>query len=314
MKKTIVLFVFLFMCFVCFGQTDNQNQRRLTPAYEITLDFRTSAITPYGAIELSDGEILGINITRLPSENVEIVVNGLLQNKEKSVTVPDGDTSIDSYISIIHRSEMAAYQITVRNLAPDGVAHSWIIPVITAHWAVDFSGAFTVDALGNTSYYLEPAVRNNESGYFVRKNVNSSKLGLGTAAMVHLYFNKNNSKLKVIPITFGIGVSTGSDIRYYIGPSLRFGGAAYLTIGAVLGDVDRPPVSTPVNSFVTDPNALTNVSKKKKFQLFLGFSYSFINSNAQERLQQPFALNPVPQPGENGESPEQGSEMRTHSL
>lgn len=286
----IVLFIVLFTSFFCTGQTTGgQTQTNKPPAYVVSLNFETNAVSPYGAIELADGDILEVKILNLPGEDIEITVNGILQEKKEDDGIKGPTKTATVSIQIIHRSEMAAYQVMIKHTTTQ-LTRGWIIPVITTHWTVDFSGAFTIDALGRPSYYLEPGIKDDEHGFYVRKNEDSSKFGLGTAAMVHLYYNKRSSKMKVIPITFGIGVGTGSNVRYYIGPSLRFGGAGYLTLGVVLGDVDKPPVNAPLNSFVTDANALANITNKKKFHLFLGFSYSFIGSNAQQRLQQPFAL------------------------
>ncbi|MGE5343367.1 MAG: hypothetical protein ACM3SY_18010 [Candidatus Omnitrophota bacterium] len=300
-KSTIIFTLILVMSMFCFVQ-GQQNNGQLpdqkigeSPSYEIALDFLTSAILPYGAVELGDGEILEIRILNLPEGDIEISVNGVLKEKVNKGDIVRGLNQLP--IQIRHRSEMALYQVHV-SATSDNVTkkRDWVIPVMTTQWTVDFSGAFTVDTLGTPSYYLKPTIRKDpitqteENGFLVQKDEDSSQLGIGTVAMVHLYYNSRQSKLKFIPVTFGVGIGIGTDIRYYIGPSLRFGGVGFLTGGLVLGDVNRPPASSPPGSFVTDANALENMAKKKKIGIFVGFSYSFTGSNSRQRLQEPFAL------------------------
>jgi len=173
----------------------------------------------------------------------------------------------------------------------------WVVPVRTLGWTAGFAGGFTFDGLTDPSYGLVAAEREvdgmSEKGFqVIRQSERDDDYSLGAAAMVHV-FHTDPSRLRLLrwanwaPLTFGLAVNNGSDVRYFLGTSLRFSDQAFLSAGAVFGGRDRLPAGVDLtdNSFTTNSNALNSLDTRTDVGWFVGVSYAFLGDTAKNALE-----------------------------
>ena len=308
-KQTCTLGFFLFMV---AGLTavpgnagtpaGNEDQTNVS-VHQVSIDYLKGLIIPFGRIELAKGETLKILVFNLPedAEKYEFGVLGLVESIEKRGAARTKDLGpFETLITIIHDSAYQSYRVTVRK-RESGETLTWFIPVFTHAWTLDFSGAFTFDWLINPLYYLEPGTQADpnqnvpRNGFFIRRNTKGEDaVGLGAAAMVHLYHTKYLHFLKKTfawaPLSFGLGVGVNTETRYYLGTSVRVGDVLFLTAGAVFGKVDRLPANLAEGGFVAEANALGTLPRRSTAAVFIGISYAFAGKKAKEQLEQAFSM------------------------
>ena len=272
------------------------------PQHDVSIDYITGLVVPFGRIEIAESGILKILVLNLKSdEEYEFVITGIEKPTTEKRGKEAGTKKVTfKLIEIKHDPLYQSYRVTVKkNGEPE--SRSWVIPVFTHAWTLDFSGAFTFDRLINPVYYLEPGTQTDpiqnvpQNGFFVRRNTKAEDgVGLGAAAMVHLYHTKYLRFLKKTftwaPLAFGLGVGANTETRYYLGTSARVGDVLFLTAGAVFGKVDRLPANLAEGGFVAEANALATLPRRSKVALFLGISYAFAGKKAKEQLEQTFSL------------------------
>lgn len=266
--------------------------------YSVTLDHATGIVNPYGPLRLGDGDWVRVTITS--TQPASFSYN--LVAKDPQSAPPRSGMLKTMELVVQHDGSAASYQVTATCLRagtcelPDRV---WVLPVVQDKWEVSFAGAFTVDGLTDEVHTLVPETVAQTEGtpstqYRVRRNKDAEDSStISTAAMVHLYHARKLALGKSIrwsPISFGLGLSSGSDTRYYIGTSLKFGDAAFLTAGAVFGKTARLPNGLVENGVTTDANALNGSATRSQANVFIGLSYGFAASEAKARLLQPFSV------------------------
>ena len=301
------------LCVLGWG---GQNSTPL-PKILLTLDFTTGIMSPFGTLKLSDGQDFEIEIVSLEPnyKKFDIQVTGIKSASLQGENPPSGkpeEKDIPSFVTIPikHSSEYSSYQIIVKRKNPasdkDINSRTWVIPVFTHGWTLDFAGGFTADFLTSPVYYLEQTTYNNEAGNFIKENKDAEDLcTLGLVAMVHLYHTKifgNPDKICWVPLTFGLGYSKSTDARYYFSPILGvcLGTKLFANVGVSLGAIDTLPGKYTKNAksasgstnmdliFTTDKDPLSTLAKKTSWGIFVSLSYSFSSAAAKEKLQQPF--------------------------
>ena len=290
--RVFLLFIFVFG-FSYFSLATSANDEKDNPAGiqdEIILNYQTVSVTPYNVCKLKDGQILKVTIKALaPGANYSIDVSGTESADGKSNSGSrDGDGSIKT-LKIEHSPIFSSYTITIIPLdnKSEGTTRIWTIPVRTIKWSIDFSSAFIFSTNTNKRYYLEET--DEQSVYYIRERDEAKdKFNLGFAAMAHLVKTNNESKVTWAPISFGVGVNSDTDPRFFLGTSLRFGNAMYVTGGIDFGTCKRLPAEIGVNETTDDPAVITKLESQYKCGFYIGVSYSFGGSKAQDHLLKPF--------------------------
>jgi hypothetical protein len=275
--------------------------------YDVSLDYLSGLVVPFGRIEIADsGKLKILVLNLLPKvEDYEFALTGIVipATGKRGLEVKSTEVQLNTgrLLEIMHDPRYQSYQVTVIKKGEKPESRSWFIPVFTHAWTLDFSGAFTFDRLINPLYYLEPGTQAElnqnvpRNGFFVRRNTKGEDaVGLGAAAMVHLYHTKYLHFLKKTfawaPLSFGLGVGANTETRYYLGSSVRVGDVLFLTAGAVFGKVDRLPANLAEGNFVADADALGTLPRKGEVAFFLGISYAFAGKKAKEQLEQTFSM------------------------
>lgn len=201
-----------------------------------------------------------------------------------------------------HQPQYNRYTVTITRLngLDCEMAHmrgdyTFIVDVETLGWALDFGGAFYISDLISSKYYLEPGKSDNGSdGFFVRRNADvENSFSRGLALLVHLKNQRWDLARNIVwaPITFGVGLSESTD--YFVGTSLKFGDAMYLTFGTIFADIDEIPIALKEDGFTSSANALDTLGSKSETGLFLSFSYAFGRDLASSRLRGIFQPTPI---------------------
>lgn len=204
-----------------------------------------------------------------------------------ALAAPDNPDTVP--FTIYHDARTAAYEIDIKKISDDDSCvnqnFSETFQVTTAAWKLAFSGALTYDDLTSQKYFLEPGTRSDptgmtSSGFFVREDLDGQDEGsAGFAILAHLYhetkFNLKNSEISWAPLTFGLGAGSDSESKFYLGTSLKFGDALFLTGGFVSGKKDVLPSGSSIGSFTENANALSTLGSKTDTAYFLGISYQF---------------------------------------
>lgn len=168
----------------------------------------------------------------------------------------------------------------------------WEVVVNTYGWDLDFSGGFTVDSLTDPVYGLvagskqiDPEPAPKTPGFFVQRfRDQEDRYKLGAAAMAHVFHSDPNvfgiRGINWVPVSFGLGVNQGSQVRYSLGTGVRFGRQFFLTGGVVWGSIKALPPGLSADSetertaFTTNPAALATLPARTDRGAFLAIAYT----------------------------------------
>ncbi len=268
-----------FLAMLCTGLLHGQGN----PV--VVTDFSVQG--SIGFLSLRKNQEFQVRITSVPR-------GCYIFNRTKAKLDPDrtaravSPAPVDVVLSFHHDGRSTRYivEATRRKIAacdskagPESL--KWEIEVETLGWKLGFAGAFTLDSLTSDQFFLQPLGASNDQPQFNVMVSEESKddLNLGAAAMIHLYHNSNFAKGMWAPVSFGLGVDSGSEARYYVGTSLRFNTSLFLTGGAVFGSVETLPVGIRPGMTTTDANLLSNLGSRTEAGFFFSLSYSFGNIN-----------------------------------
>jgi IPT/TIG domain len=270
----------------------------------VQLDHRDGSVTPFQTVELSKGDNLFVQIVNTEITCTEYSVSAQVPpdtNRERLKTT-------EKKLTIKHDGKATAYQVNATRMATAAATcpllpnRVWTLPVFTHRWNLGFAGAFTVDTLTDRVYFLAPGSNNGAQGFFVRRNTsNEDHVSLGAAAMVHVYHTDWGTfahDIGFVPLSFGLGIGTAAETRYYLGTGVRFGDQFFLTLGGVFGSARRLPDSLTEGAFTTDANALASPPKGRGQSFFVSLSYAFLGSAAKAALQAPFVSSTAPSGGQ----------------
>jgi hypothetical protein len=268
----------------------------------VVLDHAAPGVGLVGSIRLSDAERFEIDLKNTFPQCFDY-------NADVVKAPPPGGAGFGTVapqtviFEVIHSKDVSAYTITATRkkiadpiLANDCMTHvapgypdkaQWQINATTGAWTLGFAGAFTADKLNDPSFSLVPGSQVDSggkavSGFFVKRDAASAnRVGLGGAAMIHLFHSDPGNlaiwrEIAWAPLSLGIGFTGGSQARYLFGTSLKFGDAAFLTAGVVIGSVKRLPAGLSDGGFTTDSNALSNLGTRTTAAAFVGLSYAFL--------------------------------------
>jgi len=267
----------------------------------VTINHETGEITPADVIGLREGQTLEIVIARTNPDCFNYQYTAVEVKEAKPRETEDERQLLRTsfnFPTIVHDGRNRDYQVVAtrkdhppedancekETLRARGPESPWIIPVRTYGWTLGFSGGFTVDELTDPVFGLEPATREGEDGMSVqgfqvfREVASEDDYDLGAAAMIHVYHTNPSNRWArwFAPLSFGLAVNDGAEVRYFLGPSVRFGTELFLTAGIAFGSVDRLPSGLEAGGFTTDANALQNLGNRTDTAIFLGLSYSFL--------------------------------------
>lgn len=156
---------------------------------------------------------------------------------------------------------------------------SLIVSVDDRGWTFGIAGAFTGSTVVNPQFALvdDPDSETEGDQIILRDRGAEDDVGLGVAAMIHLYNPDLKGVLSKIALTFGLGVREGNSVSYFVGPSWRFGKQGFATIGVNFASVDRLPAGQRSGSAPQSENVLNNLGSRTETGAFLSLSYSFLS-------------------------------------
>ena len=283
-------------------------------AVEVVIDHEAGTRSPAGTLSLREGQRVRITVVRTRIDCFN------LGQREERVSGGAADQAFDTVrrdsVSWVfdHDPSVATYIVEAK-LKPDAdpgckrlmSEQNWPISVKTLGWSLAFAGAFVGDDLTDPVFFLEPGKNPSDStqqGFLVRaKPEAEDEYELGTAAMIHLVHTdpergriRSLGDTKWAPVSFGLGINQGSDVRYLLGTSLQFGDQLYLSVGKVFGSRERlPDALLGPSAFTADSNALANLPTHTSDGWFLGVSYSFLGTSARSAFSQKFTTTPPAQ-------------------
>jgi hypothetical protein len=159
----------------------------------------------------------------------------------------------------------------------------FIVSVETDDWQYEVSGGFSVATFEEDIYALAPTGEGLFRVVLDEGENKKSDVRLGVASLITVF----HSGRPQLGFTFGIGVSDGSRVTYYLGPTWRLGNVAGITGGVAFGPVPRLPDGVNVNDIVGDVNLLKTLDDRTGAAFFVCISYSFLGS--LDSLKKPFA-------------------------
>jgi hypothetical protein len=306
---TAILVALLF----CLSAVEAEENPACTDGKSITYDhLKRSPDKPY-VVDLAHGECLNVVIENtLPSQ-----FTSQIEGFKPATTKPkaQGSPTLEpKTLSLIHNRDFGGYFVHIRRnpasdgkVKVDGQEHTLndatlTVFVKTMQWSYEFAGAFTISDLTDPVFALkDPAVpdpnKPNEQ-IVVRDRGAEDESSLGIAAFIHVF----HERWPHAALTFGLGISEGSETSYFLGPSWKIGDKAALTLGYVWGSTARLPSGVSVGDRVDDSNLLNNLGTRVDNAVFLGLSYSFIDPG--DRFRKPFA-------GSNGGSASPATDTNT---
>jgi len=156
---------------------------------------------------------------------------------------------------------------------------SILISVEHTGWTYGIAGAFTGSHVTNHEFAIVPndSTPATDDTIVIRNKDGEDSVALGAAAMIHLYNPDLSGWISNWAISFGLGISEGNKVSYFLGPSYRFGKQAFMTIGVNIGSIDTLPAGQRVGVAPETENVLNNLGSKTEGGLFLSISYSFLN-------------------------------------
>ena len=162
------------------------------------------------------------------------------------------------------------------------------IAVLEWGWQYEFAGGFTTSKLTDPEYGSMPCEHDAAQQCVFRDGDKESDARLGFAGFVHM----SHSKSPNAALSFGLGINDSTGVSFFLGPSWRLGGKAFVTLGVNLGQIERLPTGVEVGKPISDPNLLNNPGSRTGAAAFLGFSYTFIGGT-KDALEKPFQTPPA---------------------
>lgn len=285
--RIVALFLLVFSVPIySFGGAEERQQI-------VQLDTTTRLATPAGALRLRPQDLVIFRILNTNSScydfNFETIKESEEEKKESARLKFPHDEIVT--ISTRHERKVVSYRISMtRKAGADAEcnrSYTWEIPVITDGWSLGFAGAFTIDGLTDPVFFLEEGsldagTDSEREGFFLRsQEAAEDSYKLSVAGMINL-FDSDEERWKFaggnwVPISFGLGINDGSEVRYFLGTGLRFSQHLFVSVGAVFGSRDRPPNDLVIGGFTTEANKLDNLPTKTDASAFIAISYSFLN-------------------------------------
>jgi len=257
-------------------------------------------------IQPEEGDRITIRIINTSREcyTFNLVEVGKVETEANAQGLTDAELNHTEVVdfSTIHVESTAAYEITMtrRNDYTDKecpYARMWRLGVVPTGWELGFAGSYVVNRLTNPAFALRPGTGTNAGTNEIVIEDKEDHWNTGAAAMVHLYHSGGFDLGKGVswaPLSFGLGIVSNDDAEYYFGTGLKFGKQAFLTAGVAIGSRDELGPGLRVGDFT--PQANLSLESRTDSALFVGISFSFLNANISQRLQEPFRVDtPKPQ-------------------
>jgi hypothetical protein len=255
------------------------------------LPAESSACTARRKISLSDGDIFAVVIYNTQKDAFVYSIDTVA--REEKVAQPQSATKPVDVVTLVrqHSSRYAGYIV---HITPIGRVSTTlgearvIIDVVTSEFRAAFGGGFTASGLTDRVFAVVADTIEQDGTRvgvqrFVREADREDDARLGLGSFVHIH----HTRVPWAALTFGLGIEQNRAASYYLGPSLRMGDAAVLTLGVLVGSVRVAPLGVSENQIVADPNVVNNAGSRTKASWFVGLSYSFIGG-ADRNLAKPF--------------------------
>jgi hypothetical protein len=155
------------------------------------------------------------------------------------------------------------------------------VQITTATSAIELAGAFTVSNLRDPKYALSPASGPNQIIIENKSAEDSRKLGV--AGFIHVHApNCTGSTNWIwlcnhIAATAGLGVTNNNNLSIFVGPSYRFAGQWFATVGYNWGAITALPSSDHVGLAPSSSTVLSNLGTRTAGAFFFAVSYAFLN-------------------------------------
>lgn len=257
----------------------------------IKVDHRTVGPLVSRHVTLRDGEEFTILVQKTLPELFKYELQAFKQLPSGPVSFALGAYAeadlVDQPAPGVHHKEYGGYLLRVTQVAgitsPVKVGSSvtladfsLLLAVTTAGWEIETAGAFTASRLKDPQYYLD-------ENKLVSRNKGAEDVAtLGAGVFIHLYHTAHPK----VAMSFGVSINNSNRTTYYLGPSLRLGGKAFLTAGVTAGPVARLPTGVLLGQELTEQNALANLPTRTSWSAFVSVSYSFLG--ASDVLKKPF--------------------------
>lgn len=259
------------------------------------------ACLPETKIRRADGELFTVRIVNTDTLAFDYSIAGVLVAHEDKGEVHAGPRGLPIDVVDLtqqHDKRFGGYIVRIRPKAgPAGAATplgamTIRVSVTTPQMNVGFGGGFTVSDLVDPPYAVQETTTPSTTPGGTPTTTNTlieqpsrrddDTRGMGT--FVHVW----HTNAPALALSFGLGLNGAQSANYYVGPSLRLGDKAYLTVGGIWGSVKTPPSGIDVGGTVKDANVLNNLGTRTARGWFAGLSYTFI-SGAEDALKKPFA-------------------------
>lgn len=264
---------------------------------QLVFDQASGTQSATGVLEFSPGDTVTFVVHNTIPKCFDY--NGVPVVKTTKSAAPVAPPSVKTVTwSTTHQRDVTAYTVSVTKKAASGddctspkagdvslVDRTWTVPVTTLGWTVGVSAAFTVDRLTDPQFSLKPTTANGTAGYLIEQDRGAQDATTeGLAIFLHLSNTAwSRHPIAWAPISFGVGFKDNT--RYFAGTSLQFGEPFFLTIGRVFGKQARLPNGLAVGGFTTNANAITTLGSRTSDAWFLAFSYQFLSTGLQTKLQ-----------------------------
>lgn len=298
---------------LCIGCGRSMTETSAAPSAEhprdMVVDHRScrkgqegnDACLPEKQIRRADGELFTVRILNTDTLAFDYSIAGVLVAHEDKGEVHAGPRGLPIDVVDLtqqHDKRFGGYIVRIRpKPGPAGAATQLgamtiRISVTTPQMNVGFGGGFTVSDLVDPAYAVQETTTPSTTPGGTATTTNTlieqpsrrddDTRGMGT--FVHVW----HTNAPALALSFGLGLNGAQSANYYVGPSLRLGDKAYLTVGGIWGSVKAPPSGIEVGGTVKDANVLNNLGTRTARGWFAGLSYTFI-SGAEDALKKPFA-------------------------
>ena len=284
-KWSLVALVYLIPC-TMFAQT--------APAKKVHATFNHLEPTPkIFDLELNDRQTFTVRISNTCPDAFEYSFVGVERAPELQGAAKK--PLVDKDIDIPYDARFGGYAFTIAlkpGADPASVCESgdklkstsFIVSVRQSEWGLSFSGGFTISGLTNKVFAIK-----TENGVkkVIEEPDKADERKLGAASFVHVFHDRAAWKGLQPALGFGLGISGDNKAEYLIGAGLRLGDKATLNLGWAWGSISRLPNGVTFDTPIADDNVLNNLGTQVVRRVFVGLSYSFIDT--KERLLKPFA-------------------------
>lgn len=322
MSKTtnIFLLALVMPLTITSGSLANSDAESMNPI-PIVFDHSTGA-SP-GAVSVREGRAIQLKVLNTYPECFRYNYRSVeVKEPEKASSTADRSRRRPAredvlFPTIVHDGTNRDYLVTVEqksnsevdcsgphaNLRTYSAENPWTAHVRTYGWALGFAGSFTRSELTNPVYSLkevgssEDDMQSPTMFEVIEMPELEDEFELGAGAMIHLFHSDPNANRLLrywAPISFGLSLENGDDLRYFLGTSLRFHDDFFVTAGIAYGNVDRLPNGLDLadNRFTTDSNALQTLGRKSESAVFFSVSYKFLGG--KKRFEDALKAQPAP--------------------